>query len=114
VIIYEDFASLYPNIMRSFNLCYSAYVYPGDVAAAQAAHDAGKIVLRRFDVGDGRAHHFVQALEGPQLGIIPELLNNVLAARSRAKRAMADAPDAFTRRVQNARQLSLKITANSE
>lgn len=113
--MYEDFASLYPNIMRSNNLCYSAYVYPGeDLVAAKEAHDTGKIVLRRFDVGDGREHHFVQALEGPQLGIIPELLNNVLAARSRAKKAMVDAPDAFTRRVQNARQLSLKITANSE
>ena len=137
VIIYEDFASLYPNIMRSDTLCYSTYVYPADLHLVQdhvvsypadpldhegfdeahresvARAARGDLVVRAFPMDDGRVHHFVQALEGDNLGVVPELLNDVLAARKRAKRAMADAPDDLTRRVQNARQLSLKITANS-
>jgi len=139
VIIYEDFASLYPNIMRSYNLSYDTYVYPEDLDdlqrhvttvaypmdatdrggflnahnTARAACGRGEVVLRAFPIADGKVHHFIQALEGPLVGVVPELLNDILMARKRAKAAMKAAPDAMSRRVQNARQLSLKITANS-
>lgn len=112
-LIYLDFASLYPNVMRSYNLCFATYVYPDNLEAALQAQERGQIVLRAFDVGEGRTHHFVQSLDGPNLGVVPELLNNVLTARAVAKRAMKEASTPFERTVQDARQLALKITANS-
>lgn len=46
-------------------------------------------------------------------GILPEILTELLTARKRAKRDMANAKDEFAAAIQNGRQLALKISANS-
>ncbi len=46
-------------------------------------------------------------------GILPQILDELLAARKRAKKDMATATDAKVKAVQNGRQLALKISANS-
>ena len=46
-------------------------------------------------------------------GVLPMILDELLAARKRAKRDMAAATDPFVVAVQNGRQLALKISANS-
>lgn len=46
-------------------------------------------------------------------GILPQILEELLAARKKAKSDMAKATDDMTRAVQNGRQLAIKISANS-
>lgn len=46
-------------------------------------------------------------------GILPQILDELLAARKRAKKDMAAATDPMEKAVQNGRQLALKISANS-
>jgi DNA polymerase delta subunit 1 len=46
-------------------------------------------------------------------GILPTILEELLAARKRAKKDMKNAPNDFERAVQNGRQLALKVSANS-
>ncbi len=47
------------------------------------------------------------------LGLLPEILDELLKARKVAKKDMAAAEDPFTQAVLNGRQLALKISANS-
>lgn len=46
-------------------------------------------------------------------GLLPEILTELLEARSNAKRMMKNAKDPFEAAVLNGRQLALKISANS-
>merc|ERR1719169_366913 len=46
-------------------------------------------------------------------GPLPMILEELLGARKRAKKAMAEATDPLTQMVLNGRQLALKISANS-
>merc|ERR1719277_76077 len=46
-------------------------------------------------------------------GLLPMILEELLAARKRAKKEMAEATDPLTQSVLNGRQLALKISANS-
>jgi DNA polymerase delta subunit 1 len=48
-----------------------------------------------------------------QKGILPQILDELLAARKRAKKDMAAATDPTVKAVQNGRQLALKVSANS-
>ena len=96
-----DFASLYPSIMQAYNLCYSTLVSPDQVNKLSAG------VAERSPSG----HIFVK--KESKKGILPLILDELLAARKRAKKDMAAATDPMEKAVQNGRQLALKISANS-
>lgn len=49
----------------------------------------------------------------PYLGLLPEILEDLLAARKRAKNEMKHEKDPFRYSVLDGRQLALKISANS-
>ena len=116
-----DFESLYPSIMIHFNLCPSVYVGPdstcqqlnkiqdsGIVSETHTIHHnilTEKDTYREFD----RTYTFVKNVQG----VVPKLLQHLLAARKIAKREMARATDDFERSVQNGRQLALKVSCNS-
>merc|ERR1719502_136009 len=55
--------------------------------------------------------HFVKG--DTRRGLLPMILEELLAARKRAKKEMAEATDPLTQSVLNGRQLALKISANS-
>ncbi|KAI2514140.1 DNA polymerase family B [Fragilaria crotonensis] len=96
-----DFASLYPSIMQAYNLCYSTLINPADVP-----HIDPKL-YKKSENGNAFVHSSVKK------GILPTILEELLAARKRAKKDMKSATTDFERAVQNGRQLALKVSANS-
>ena len=99
-----DFASLYPSIMMAHNLCYTTLV-PGHLASQFfTGPDGNAIKTPNGDV-------FVKS--DTRHGLLPEILTELLTARKRAKKDMAEATDPFKKAVFNGRQLALKVSANS-
>ncbi|XP_004365086.2 DNA polymerase delta1 catalytic subunit [Capsaspora owczarzaki ATCC 30864] len=96
-----DFASLYPSIMMAHNLCYTTLVNPG-MSNRPSEADCTKTPT---------GHIFVK----PNLrrGVLPEILEDLLEARKRAKNDLKKETDKFKRAVLDGRQLALKISANS-
>uniref|UniRef100_A0A1B0B962 DNA polymerase n=1 Tax=Glossina palpalis gambiensis TaxID=67801 RepID=A0A1B0B962_9MUSC len=98
-----DFASLYPSIMMAHNLCYTTLVQPGTKE---------KLGLKDDQVERTPSNNmFVKA--GVRRGLLPEILESLLAARKRAKNDLKFETDSFKRKVLDGRQLALKISANS-
>jgi len=96
-----DFASLYPSIMMAHNLCYCTLVPPEHLSK-----------VSRDNLTQTPSGHFFMRGE-TRRGLLPMILEELLAARKRAKKAMAEATDPLTKSVLNGRQLALKISANS-
>lgn len=64
---------------------------------------------------DKKGNKIVQnafAQDNVKKGLLPEILTELLDARSRAKKAMKAAKDPFEQALLNGRQLALKISAN--
>jgi DNA polymerase delta subunit 1 len=100
-----DFASLYPSIMMAHNLCYSTLIRKEEVAKFKAQH--GEENITRTPNGD----HFVKP--SVKKGILPEILDELLAARKRAKADLKKEKDPQRAAVLDGRQLALKVSANS-
>ncbi|KAL5993065.1 DNA polymerase delta catalytic subunit [Asimina triloba] len=98
-----DFASLYPSIMMAYNLCYCTLVPLEDVHRLNLPAEC----VNKTPSGET----FVKP--NLQKGILPEILEELLAARKRAKTDLKEAKDPFERAVLDGRQLALKISANS-
>ena len=97
-----DFASLYPSIIRSYNLCYSTLILPGSPVPDN---------VYEIDTGLG-IYRFAQ----DQPGIVPKLLENLAVWRKDAKKKMAAckaAGDTFGAGVWDGAQLAFKISMNS-
>mgnify|MGYP006267482795 CR=1 FL=1 len=97
-----DFASLYPSILRSFNLCYSTLVLPGSPQPAEVYEVDTGLGVFRFAQGEP--------------GIVPKLLENLAVWRKDAKKKMAAckaAGDHFGAGVWDGAQLAFKVSMNS-
>lgn len=99
-----DFASLYPSILRSYNMCYSTLVLPG---SPEPPPD--QVYAIQTDIGTFR---YAQHVEG----VVPKLLENLAVWRKDAKKKMAAckaAGDAFGESLWNGAQLAFKVSMNS-
>lgn len=98
-----DFASLYPSIMMAHNLCYTTLVPPTMM---------NKVNVSKEDMTETPLNaHFVKSTV--RKGLLPEILESLLAARKKAKADLKKETDPLTRSVLDGRQLALKISANS-
>ncbi|XP_024093674.3 DNA polymerase delta catalytic subunit isoform X2 [Pongo abelii] len=98
-----DFSSLYPSIMMAHNLCYTTLLKPGAVQKLGLTEDQ----FIRTPTGD----EFVKT--SVRKGLLPQILENLLSARKRAKAELAKETDPLRRQVLDGRQLALKVSANS-
>jgi len=99
-----DFASLYPTIMIGNKLCYSTLVL--NPAWWDLPH-ASYLYVENDNQPEPDV--FIQHKKG----ILPAILAQILKARSNVKKEMAETKDATVKTVLNARQLALKVTANT-
>jgi DNA polymerase delta subunit 1 len=97
-----DFASLYPSIMMAHNTCYSTLVRRDDVAKLPPG-----VKWAKSPSGD------VFVTPETKKGLLPEILEELLSARKRAKNEMKNEKDPLRYAVLDGRQLALKISANS-
>lgn len=98
-----DFSSLYPSIMMAHNLCYTTLLQRGSVEKLGLAPED----FIKTPTGD----QFVKS--SVRKGLLPEILENLLSARKRAKAELKKETDPFKKQVLDGRQLALKISANS-
>ena len=101
-IVTLDFSSLYPSIMIAHNLCYTTLLKPGEEKNLIEGED-----YTRAPNGEC----FVT--EKIRKGILPIILEELLAARKAAKKDMNNEKDPFKKKILNGRQLALKISCNS-
>ena len=97
-----DFSSLYPSIMQAHNLCYSTLITDGRLKQTLADDEY---------ITTPSGNCFVTAQV--RRGLLPEILENLLSARKRAKQMMKEETDEFRKKVLDGRQSALKISANS-
>lgn len=102
-IVVMDYNSLYPNIIRSENLCYSTLIMN------PAYDNLPGLKYSTYDVAPGMTHRFVQNVPGVLYHVLTYLLN----ARKATKKKMANAETKELKQSLNARQAALKVAANS-
>nr|BAJ78750.1 DNA polymerase delta catalytic subunit [Oyamia lugubris] len=98
-----DFSSLYPSIMMAHNLCYTTLLQGGIKEKLELTPDQY--------VKTPAGNFFVTA--AVRKGLLPEVLESLLAARKHAKEELKQETDPFRQKVLDGRQLALKISANS-
>ena len=111
-IVVLDFASLYPNIMRAYNLCFSTAVLLKDVAAMGLTPNDYYMP----PPGTNIPTEVVFVKEHIRVGVLPRILEQLLNARGAAKVDMNKAKaagDYSLAQIMDGRQLALKITANA-
>lgn len=117
-IIVMDFASLYPSIIISHNLCASTLIEDLNVVQVLIANN---VQLKRYEIDRKTeddhgnvtykrvVYHFVTHEQGLQ----PEICVNLLDARKKAKKEKDQATNPFVKAIKDGKQLALKVSANS-
>ncbi|KAJ7224475.1 DNA polymerase family B-domain-containing protein [Mycena pura] len=99
-----DFSSLYPSIMMAHNLCYTTLLDKSTIERLGLVKDVDYITTPNNDTF---------ATTKKRKGLLPMVLEDLIAARKRAKADLKMETDPFKRAVLDGRQLALKISANS-
>ncbi|KAI5170722.1 DNA polymerase delta subunit 1 [Nematocida sp. LUAm3] len=96
-----DFASLYPSIIMAYNLCYTTLIPLGEE----------KMMKKEEYVESPSGDYFV----APHVrkGLLPSILSNLLESRKEARKQLKNETDEEMKMSLDARQLALKISANS-
>ena len=105
----KDYSSLYPSSIIHKNMSHETIVYNDkydnlpdiEYYNAKFIEYDGSIQYRRFAKVNG------------ELGILPKILQSLLGERKAVKKQMKVEKDQFKKNILDAKQLALKITANS-
>ncbi|EZG53813.1 DNA polymerase [Gregarina niphandrodes] len=107
-----DFASLYPSIMIAHNLCYTTLL-PDPVPQSYLITDAGDGEVEGKDWMETTPAGKSFVTSKIRRGILPSIVEDLLAARKKAKAELKKCTDPLKRKVLDGRQLALKVSANS-
>lgn len=98
-----DFSSLYPSIIMAHNLCYTTLISVAKKKELNIPDDNVNTTPSNSS--------FVKNCV--RKGILPEILENLLAARKKAKAELKQETDPLKQKVLDGRQYALKVSANS-
>lgn len=105
-----DFNSLYPNSMRHKNMSHETLVKdPQYDNLPGFTYDESTYLDK-----EGTPHkcRFAREING-RIGILPEILTELLNKRNEMRKLSEDTPDPFLAKILDALQLAYKVTANS-
>ncbi|XP_034948742.1 DNA polymerase delta catalytic subunit [Chelonus insularis] len=98
-----DFSSLYPSIIMAHNICYTTLLSIGE---------KNKLNINDESITKTPSNSmFVKS--DVRKGILPEILENLLSARKKAKLELKNETDPLKQKVLDGRQYALKVSANS-
>lgn len=100
-----DLDSLYPNIIRSYNICFTTLVRDYQLSRIK---DMPVHLLEFTDNGKEYSYRF---RADDMVGVIPELCGNLIDTRTEVRSRKSDDP--IVKMVNDKLQLALKIAANS-
>lgn len=98
-----DFSSLYPSIIMAHNLCYTTLL----------TNTKKKELNIQEDQITATPSNSLFIKGAVRKGILPEILENLLTARKRAKAELKQETDPLKQKVLDGRQYALKVSANS-
>lgn len=126
-----DFASLYPNIIITWNICYTTLVPPGmadsipdymvniiewdqeETVKEDEEDDNGEIDLDK-EPETYMKHYCYKFIKAEyKQGLLPNLLTKLLAERKRVRSMIGKTGDKMMDAILNSRQLAIKVIANS-
>eukprot|EP00731_Ephydatia_muelleri_P005788 Em0003g36a len=93
-----DFSSLYPSIMQAHNLCYTTLLLKPS--------DRDQLTAEQY-IKTPSGNYFVKS--SVRRGVLPQILEDLLNARKKAKAELKNETDPFRRKVLDGRQLALKL-----
>lgn len=99
-----DFTSLYPSIMQAHNLCYTTLITHKQIEALGLQKDKDYYIT---------PENYCFVKTHIRKGLLPQIFENLLAARQKAKIDLKNETEPFKKAVLDGRQLALKISANS-
>lgn len=98
-----DFSSLYPSIIMAHNLCYTTLLTVAKKRELNIQEDQITVTPSNS--------LFIKSTV--RKGILPEILENLLTARKKAKVELKQETDPLKQKVLDGRQYALKVSANS-
>jgi DNA polymerase elongation subunit (family B) len=104
-----DFNSLYPSVDIHFNGSHETKVIDDNYDNIEGI----TYYNTSYKESDGSIKYVRYAKKGDNLGVIPTILSNLLKERKVVKKLMKNEKDKFKYSILDAKQLALKVTANS-
>lgn len=98
-----DFSSLYPSIIMAHNLCYTTLLTVAKKKELNIQED-------QITTTPSNSLFIKSTI---RKGILPEILENLLSARKKAKAELKQETDPLKQKVLDGRQYALKVSANS-
>jgi len=105
----KDYASLYPSAIMHKNMSHETEVLDPEYDNLENV----TYYNASFKDSDGSTKYIRFAKLNNKLGVIPTILSNLLSERKMVKKLMKNENDQFKYKILDAKQLAVKITANS-